>query len=192
MLIPLKRLDPMMGGYEAEVCICVNNEIGICWKVQSTKAPVGSTEPFLARFAPQVWRFTTESPGKGWNETSFDDSAWTEKQGGFGNATDRAGTLWTTDGIWTRRHFNPGKLSAAQLENMVADDMHLGDIQIYINGVLAYAQGRNSLLYEHRGLTKEARAAIKVASDNVLAVHCVRRENQQWVDAGLDLRIPQE
>ncbi len=44
----------------------------------------------------------------------------------------------------------------------------------------------------HRGLTKEARAAIEVDSDNVLAVHGVSRDDKQWVDAGLDLRIPQD
>jgi hypothetical protein len=142
--------------------------------------------------SPQMWRFTIESPGKEWNQTSFDDFAWTEKRGGFGNVTDRAGTVWTTQEIWARRHFNPGKLSAAQLESLVADDMHLGDIQIYINGALAYSQGGNSLLYEHRGLTKDARAALNVDSDNVLAVHCVRRKDEQWIDAGLDLRIPQD
>lgn len=142
--------------------------------------------------SPQMWRFTTESPGKEWSLTSFDDAAWTEKPGGFGNVADRPGTPWTTKGIWIRRHFNPGKLSAAQVENLVANDMHLGNIQIYINGVLAYEQGKNGLLYEHRGLTKEARAAIKVDSDNVLAVHGVSRDDKQWVDAGLDLRIPQD
>jgi hypothetical protein len=67
--------------------------------------------------SPQMWRFTTKSPGKEWNQTSFEDSAWMEKRGGFGNVTDRAGTEWTTQGIWARRHFNPGKLSPAQLEN---------------------------------------------------------------------------
>ena len=97
---------------------------------------------------------------------------------------------------------DPGNLGPQTLQSrkaftrpvgeLVADDMHLGDVQIFINGVLAYSQGRDSLSYEHRGLTKDARAAIKVDSDNVLAIHCVRSEDKQWVDAGLDLRIPQD
>jgi len=140
----------------------------------------------------QMWRYTIDNPQKEWNREDFDDSGWTESRGGFGNLPERTGTPWTSEGIWIRRHFNASTLSERQSENLVADDMHLGDIQIYINGVLAYSQGKNSLSFEHRGLTKEARAAVRPNSDNVIAVHCVRRGDQQWVDAGLDVRIPQD
>ncbi len=39
----------------------------------------------------QIWRITTALPGKEWNQTSFDNAAWTEKRGRFGNVTDRTG-----------------------------------------------------------------------------------------------------
>jgi hypothetical protein len=76
------------------------------------------------------------------------------------------------------------------LENLVADLTHIGYVQIYINGVLALSQDRTSPYYEHPGLTSEARAAIKPNSDNVMAVHCKKRDDRQWVDVGLDLRVP--
>jgi Glycosyl hydrolases family 2, sugar binding domain/Glycosyl hydrolases family 2/Glycosyl hydrolases family 2, TIM barrel domain len=138
----------------------------------------------------QIWRYSTNAPAKNWNQTDFDDSTWSEKPGGFGNLPDKAETSWNTEGIWLRRHFNPGTLSAAQLENLVADVTHIGYIQIYINGVLALSQDKTSPYYEHPGLTRDARAAVKLNADNIMAVHCLRRGDRQWVDAGLYLRIP--
>jgi hypothetical protein len=146
----------------------------------------------VSKVSPQMWRYSTDAPSEEWSQADFDDSAWDEKPGGFGNLPGVPGTPWISEGIWLRRHFNPGTLSAAQLQNLVADVMHLGYVQVYINGVLALSQDKTSPLYEHPGLTAEARAAVKLNADNVMAVHCVKRTDKQWVDAGLDLRIPQD
>ena len=138
----------------------------------------------------QVWRYTTEAPPKDWVTPAFNDSSWASGRGGFGNVADRPGTTWNSDRIWLRRHFNPGKLSPNQLSSLVSNDLHLGDVRIYINGILAYSQSRNSSSWEHRSLTETARMATRKNADNVLAVECVRRGESQWVDAGLDLRFP--
>lgn len=143
-----------------------------------------------SKISPQMWRYSTDTTSKEWSQGDFDDSTWDEGPGGFGNLPGIAGTPWNTQEIWLRRHFNPGTLSTAQLESVVADVTHFGYMQIYINGVLALSQDKTSPYYEHPGLTKDARAAIKPNSDNVIAVHAVKRGDGQWVDAGLDLRVP--
>ncbi len=70
--------------------------------------------------------------------------------------------------------------------------MHIGYVQVYINGVLALSQDRTSPFFEHPGLTADARVVVKLNADNVMAVHCAIRGDKQWVDAGLDHRIPQD
>jgi hypothetical protein len=116
---------------------------------------------------------------------------WAEGKGSFGDIPNLQSTIWTTSDIWLRRHFNPGNLTEEEIANVVANDSHEGNIEIYINGVLAYAQGGQSDAWEYRGLTTAARASIRPNADNVLAVHCARNKerNTQFVDAGLALRI---
>ncbi len=140
----------------------------------------------------QQWKYSTAEPGADWAASGFDDTQWTEGKGGFGNTPEASATSWTTHDIWMRRHFNPGSLSADQLANLVAKDLHHGEIQIYLNGVLAYSQLGDSDSWEHRGLSTAARAAVQPNADNVLAVHGVRGEHgehDQFVDSGLDLRV---
>src|SRR5439155_3872905 len=36
---------------------------------------------------PQLWRYTTEKPSEGWENPDFNDSAWKEGSGGFGDAS---------------------------------------------------------------------------------------------------------
>ncbi len=139
----------------------------------------------------QQWRFTTTGPAENWATPEFDDQQWSEGKGGFGDLPDAPGSPWTTHDIWMRRHFNPGSISPDQLPNLVAKDIHHGRVQIYINGVLAYAQRGDSDSWEHRGLSTAARDSIHPNEDNVLAVHCVRGEHNQFVDTGLDLRMIQ-
>lgn len=140
----------------------------------------------------QTWKYTLTQPTGDWNSLQFDDAQWSEGPGGFGNVKNISGTTWTSPGIWMRRHFNPGNLTANQIANLVVSDYHLGNIQVFINGVLAYSQGGRSESWEHRGLTKEARASVRPNMDNVLAVHCVSKGSEQFVGAGLGVRIPHD
>jgi hypothetical protein len=139
----------------------------------------------------QTWRYSTTVPAASWAAGGFDDGQWTKGAGGFGEAKDGKATSWTTHDIWMRRHFNAGSLTTDQLANLVAKDFHHGDVEIYINGVLAYSQGGDSDSWEHRGLSTAARVSVHSNADNVLAVHCVRGEHDQFVDVGLDLRVVQ-
>jgi hypothetical protein len=47
-------------------------------------------------------------------------------------------TPWTSAHIWMRRHFNPGEITPEQIAHLCVSDYHDEDIEVYINGVLAY------------------------------------------------------
>jgi hypothetical protein len=88
-----------------------------------------------------------------------------------------------------RRHFNPGAITAASLANLVVRDMHVGDVEVFINGVLAYTQRGQSTAWEYRSISSDARASVKANADNVLSVHCTKRAEGQFIDAGLNVRV---
>ena len=73
----------------------------------------------------------------------------------------KLGTVWNTDDIWIRRTFNPGALTAAQISRLVVRDYHDEDIEVYINGVLAYSAPGYIGSYEYRPINKEAKAVIR-------------------------------
>lgn len=142
--------------------------------------------------SPQLWKYTLTQPEGDWNGRQDDDALWTEGRGGFGNLKGLSATSWTSSGIWLRRHFNPGNLTADQIANLVVNDFHVGNIEVFINGVPAYAQDGRSESWEHHGLTKDARASVRPNADNVLAVHCTKKGNEQFVGAGLSVRVPHD
>jgi hypothetical protein len=139
--------------------------------------------------ADQNWKLTTTKPAEDWAMPGFVDAQWTEAKGGFGVGNDHAGTSWTSSDIWMRRHFNPGAITAASLANLVVRDMHVGDVEVFINGVLAYTQRGQSTAWEYRSISSDARASVKANADNVLSVHCTKRAENQFIDAGLNVRV---
>jgi hypothetical protein len=140
----------------------------------------------------QTWKYTLERPADGWERPEFDASAWNEGRGVFGSpgtpGIDNQGTEWTTRAIWLRRSFNPGPLTAEQIDRLMIRDNHDEDVRVYINGVLAYEAGGFFNGYETRPIRPEARKAIRPGQDNVLAVQCRQSEGGQSVDVGLVLR----
>ncbi|RYG54989.1 hypothetical protein EON80_31265 [bacterium] len=99
------------------------------------------------------------------------------------------GTEWNTNDIWLRRTFNPGPLTNAQIKNLVIRDYHDDDVEVYINGVLAYKRSGYTSTYESRPLTPQGKAAIKPNSQNVMAIHCRQTGGGQYIDAGLSLQL---
>ena len=137
----------------------------------------------------QDWRYTTTKPTDDWTTPGYSDAQWLEGKGGFGSGNDHAGTSWTTSDIWMRKHFNPGSMSTDQMANLVVRDIHMGTVEVFINGVRAYtSRGQNSS-WEYRAISSEARASIRPNADNVLSVHCARGTESQFIDAGLNERI---
>ena len=69
----------------------------------------------------QTWKYTTAEPAVGWEKAAFDDEGWNEGPAAFGKQEAIVGrTPWNTDNIWLRKHFNPGTLSADELQRLKA------------------------------------------------------------------------
>jgi hypothetical protein len=139
--------------------------------------------------AGQDWRYTTTKPTADWTTPEYSDVQWLEGKGGFGSGNDHAGTSWTTSDIWMRKHFNPGSMSADQMANLVVRDIHMGAVEVFINGVRAYSQRGRSNSWEYRSVSSEARASVRPNADNILSVHCTHDAESRFIDAGLSGRI---
>ena len=143
--------------------------------------------------AAQTWKYTLDAPGADWTQPGFNDSAWKTGPGGFGASAPPGapvGTPWNTGDIWLRRMFNPGPLSALQISRLVVREQHDEDIEVYINGILAYKAGGYISDYEYKPISAEAQKSLKPGAENTLAVHCHQTIGGQFIDAGLFERIP--
>ena len=139
--------------------------------------------------AAQTWKYTTGQPAAGWEKTAFDDAAWTDGAAPFGKQEGVVGrTPWATPDIWLRKHFNPGPLSADELQRLALRIFHDDDVQVFINGVPAFANTGYVNSYEYRSLSKAATKALVSGGDNVLAIHCLQKTGGQYIDAGLSER----
>ena len=139
----------------------------------------------------QDWRYTTIMPATNWFAASYGDSAWSHGVGGFGtDGTPGAAvrTIWNTSDIWLRRTFNPGALTAAQISQLAFNVHHDEDVEIYLNGVLAYSASGFVGNYLRVPMTDAARRALFLNQENTLAVHCHQTIGGQYIDVGLDCR----
>ena len=142
-----------------------------------------------AREGEHLWRITETAPADGWTAPDFDDSAWTETPGGFGNERivrdirdARVRTDWNTENIWLRRKFDCAVDPAALIEfSMVV--FHDEDAEIWLNGVQIAALKDYNARYEKRNLSEEAIKALR-KGENTLAVHVRNTELGAYFDLG--------
>jgi hypothetical protein len=131
------------------------------------------------------WRFTTEKPSGEWRRPDFDVSEWNQGKGGFGNPetpNSIVGTEWRTSDIWLRHDFS---LTRAQVKGPLQIRMcHDEDVEVYLNGVLAFDAAGNNEGYEQFEIRPEAVAALTFGR-NVLAVHCRQTGGGQFIDVGI-------
>ncbi len=133
---------------------------------------------------PQRWRFTTDSPAEAWTKPDFDDSAWKQGEGGFGEKSTPGSVVrsdWKSADIWLRRTF---ELDRADFTNPHLRVHHDEDAEIYINGKLAAKLAGYVTDYAEVEISNTARAAIR-AGVNTLAVHCHQTGGGQYIDVGL-------
>lgn len=139
----------------------------------------------------QTWKYTTATPTANWYATNFSDAAWSSGSGGFGTAGTPGAvvrTTWNTADIWLRRTFNPGTLTAQQVSNLVFNVHHDEDVEVYLNGVLAFSASGYISSYLHFPFNDAARATLKLNATNTLAVHCHQTTGGQYVDVGMDVK----
>ncbi|MFB6342762.1 T9SS type A sorting domain-containing protein [Saccharicrinis sp. FJH62] len=159
-----------------------------------TKEPATAIIP-TAQLEAQTWKYKEiafETIDADWNTVGFDDSGWSEGQGGFGDDTTilwlPINTVWGptnyTD-IYLRKTVTFPTLSSAQLEKVVLNIMYDDDTEVYINGVLAFSAPSWVTNYVQRDITEEARAAIVNGGENTIAVHTYQNEGGQYIDMGI-------
>ncbi len=137
------------------------------------------------------WRYTTDEPAAGWEQTSFDDSAWKRGAAGFGDIAQpdaRVRTKWSTPEIWVRRTFKLDGVTADDLPRLCLRIFYDEDSEVYINGVLAFSVTGYNTTYQLFDISDAARKAINLDGDNVIAIHTLQTGGGQYIDAGFSLR----
>ena len=148
-------------------------------------APTITEVVATSKVTPVIWKYTTEKPADGWEAANFDDSTWKSGPGAFGSAGTSGApmrTSWKTDDIWIRRSFT---MPAGGNPHLAALTFHDEDIEIYLNGVLAAAEGGFVTSYETLDLSPAALALLKPGATITIAAHCHQTVGGQGVDIGL-------
>lgn len=137
------------------------------------------------------WKYVTTNPGEGWNTPDYDDSKWSQGKAGFGKIDQpdaRVQTTWSTAHIWIRRHFTIKNVDENNLKDLCLRIFYDEDTEVYINGVLALSVTGYNTTYQLFDISKEARQAINLSGDNVIAIHTKQTSGGQYIDAGFSLR----
>jgi hypothetical protein len=167
------------------------NIVSVGYQVVSYTAVVPTSES-----SPQSWQYTTTMPASTWTQTSFDDSAWSTGNGGFGSTGTPGiviGTQWVgnptsgTPDIWLRKTFTAGSVTTAQLSSLILRLFHDEGTEVYVNGVEATAQTGYVTSYGYTSMAAAAQSAIVPNGTNVLAVHCNNVTGGQGIDVGIYL-----
>jgi hypothetical protein len=136
---------------------------------RATYSGLAGVEAARSRPAAEVWSYTSEVPGLGWEQPGFDAQGWARGAGSFGNwlspyRQDR--TEWTGADIWLRRDFRLQGDPAELRLFAVHDD----GLEVYLNGVLAAEEPLWSPTPHELALRPEARSALR-PGENLIAVH---------------------
>ncbi|HEX3797747.1 MAG TPA: glycoside hydrolase family 2 TIM barrel-domain containing protein [Verrucomicrobiae bacterium] len=131
-----------------------------------------------------AWRYTVKQPTSDWSQPDFDDSAWIEGVAGFGTTGTPGSivnTLWKTSNIWLRRKII---LQDTDLKNIKLQLHHDDDVEVYLNGVLAFSQKSYLKNYGEFDINPEAQRALK-SGINTLSAHCHQTRGGQFIDVGI-------
>lgn len=139
--------------------------------------------------AEAEWSYTMAAPAEGWTAIGFDDSAWEKACGGFGRSVKNVDgilrTNWNTSDIYMRRAFDASELTDTELGSMNLWIYHDDDVEVFINGVKAFAATGYTQNYKPAPISAEALATITRDGNNIIAVHCHQDGWGQYVDCGL-------
>ena len=142
-----------------------------------------------AKDAKPIWKYTVNRPAQDWTSPTFGDVLWTESEGAFGtksgkNAVKIQGlwlrTPWASRDIWLRARIDlPPEIRDANIRWMYRHDEN---IQVYVNGVLQFAEPS----YNMQVRTRELDGSNFKPGENVIAVHCRNNGGPGLVDVGFE------
>ncbi len=131
------------------------------------------------------WRYTLEQPGGGWEQATFDDSAWRTGRSGFGQEGTPGSivrTAWRSGDIWLRWR---GDIAGLGPDDVAALKFHHDeDFEVYVNGTRLLREGGYLVEYRELALNEQQKALFREGG-NVIAVHCRQTSGGQYVDVGL-------
>jgi hypothetical protein len=130
---------------------------------------------------PQLWHYTTETPGTNWAESGVSDGDWSIGPGAFGQTA--AHTAWETSDLWLRRDFDLQEIPIGMARLRLRLQ---GEAEVYLNGVLAMRRSGHAAGYEAQEILEAARATLRKGK-NTVAIHAHKTEAGQAIDAGLFL-----
>lgn len=153
--------------------------LGAATPVYKTKVGTAVAEPYQAKY-------TTQKPSANWYKEDFNAGSWATGQAPFGTKDRndnmlKTGTTFPSE-VWYRREF---VLSDAALENPTFNIFHDDDVQVYINGVLAYdCAPCFTGDYDYRPISSAAKKALKKGK-NILAAYCKNGAGPGYIDIGI-------
>jgi len=122
-----------------------------------------------------------------WKDETFADNYWKTGTAGFGSGGLQGASIntkWNTPYIYLRKWQNLRGVRQENLSQLRMMVFHDEDCEIYINGVLAASLPKYTNRYKIVEISKEAKAAIKFNEPNLIAVKCVNKEGNQFIDLG--------
>ena len=122
----------------------------------------------------QKWKYTTVRPAAEWNTMNFNDSTWLTGQAMFGTAAPNAkvNTNWASPEVWIRQVFNPGTLTAEDLNSLVLYASHTNGIDVFVNGILAGSRNQRNTTgdYSIMLFNGDVSKTLKSNENNIIAV----------------------
>lgn len=148
--------------------------------------PFGVLEqkPYSAQFY-YATNASGDNPGEDWMTENFNDADWGTVELPIVNGTlSYSNTTWSIENTtyWVRYHFTPTADDLTKFMYLYFAFDNVGEA--YINGVLVYSNTA-AQNYVIKALSDEAKAALKVGEDNVLAVKVRDNGGTRYMDFGL-------
>ena len=133
------------------------------------------------------WEWTTTEAAD-WNMPTFDSSGWNKGKSGFGRGNPPhsvARTRWDTGDIYLRHQLDLTGFTVDEISSLWGRIYNDEDVEVYLNGVLAYSATGYLTDYKDIAISSEALLALKPNASNIVAVHCHQEAGGQYIDFGI-------
>jgi len=143
--------------------------------------------PTALNYPNVEWKYTLTN-FTNWNQTAFNDNSWKKGFAGFGAGSPPESAIrteWSTNTIYLRKTFHVGDLTKEEIESLKFLIYYDEGCNIYINGVLAATTTGFVSDYKAIPMNADAKAAIRINADNVIAVKCIQTGGGQYIDLGI-------
>lgn len=132
----------------------------------------------------QTWRYSLEIPSGKWWENNYDDEKWEEALAPFASDSIteiEPKTAWNTNDIWLRKTF---EMETGNVHDLRLRLLFDHEIEVFINGIPAARIYQPAENYQIFDVDRQALKTIKKGT-NTIAIHTTKKQNPQFVDAGL-------